>query len=35
MGIRDDGWIVHLHRDSILQGDDVTVILELIADGLN
>jgi hypothetical protein len=25
-----DGWIVHLHRNTFLQGDDVTVIIGMI-----
>jgi len=25
-----EGWIVHLHRNTILQGDDVAVIIEII-----
>ena len=29
-----DGWRVHLHPTTILQGDDVAVILELIEESL-
>ena len=30
-----DGWRVHLHPTTILQGDDVAVIIDLIEQNLN
>jgi hypothetical protein len=29
-----DGWIIHFQRDTILQGDDVAVIIEMIEQNL-
>ena len=29
-----DGWIIHVHPDTILQGDDVAVIIDMIEENL-